>query len=47
MTYPNIEVQVLVCDRLNIETDRWDRCDHLAYLHRVSARVSLWREVEA
>lgn len=31
-SYPDIEVEVLVCDRFDVETDRGYRCDDLANL---------------
>jgi len=31
-SYPDIEVQVLVGNRLDVESDCWNRCDHFADL---------------
>jgi hypothetical protein len=31
-TYPDIEIQVLICDRLDVETDRRYRSDNFANL---------------
>lgn len=36
MSYPDVEIKVLVSDRLDVKSYRWYRSDDFSYLYRVT-----------